>query len=341
MLDRISVSELNLMAQTPEQWLFSLSRPVAIEIPGKDTSRCRVVSVLIHGNEPSGFFAVYEFIKKEVQPVTNLSIVISSIRAAKVPPVFSHRVVPGEFDLNRRFGVLDCHNRVTELARHITEYIRSLCPEVIIDLHNTSGNGPAFSVSISDHPVIRQVATLFSEQMIVTQLNVGSLMEQNFNCPVVTVECGGAEDPVAHRCALDGLLKFSQLSLRTEQSELPMKVYMHPVRVKAVEGVSLTYERQENSDFDLTLLFDIEKFNNNVLPIGASIGWVGRELADCLTAIDDFGYQVVHNFFAVKDNQIIAKQALQIFMATARRDIALSDCLFYVVAVERTACDLK
>ncbi len=332
MLDIIDSQSLKLPAN-PHLWLQQLKHPTVIEIAGEESQRWRVVSVLIHGNEPSGFFAAFEFIKQNIKPRTNMAIIISSVRAARHSPEFTHRYMPGEFDLNRRFGLLNCHDNVTELARQLTEYIRNKCPEHIVDLHNTSGSGPSFAVSISDHESVRKMASLFTRRMVVTQLIVGSLMEQNFNCPVVTIECGGAQDKESHKVAFEGLCAFAQVDNITLLDPGLIELFVHPVRVKAQQGISLDYNEAADNDVDITLRRDIERFNFGITPARTPIAWLNRCMNDCMEVINDQGENVTHQLFEMQDNQLLLKTDLRIFMATGRADIALSDCLFYAVTL--------
>ncbi len=330
MLNILKSQDLTLPA-TPEQWLHELQQPTAIEIIGKQSDQWRVISVLIHGNEPSGFYATYNFLKQGLIPETNLSIIISSVRAARHEPLFTHRYMPGEYDLNRRFGIIDCHDRVTELAIQITEYIRTLSPQFIVDLHNTSGQSPAFCVSISSHPSIHKIASLFTKEIVVTQLVIGSLMEQNFNCPITTIECGGSQNDKSHNVALKGLTGLALVHDINDIDANNMDVYNHPVRVRVHAGISLDYGDQADTDVDITLINKIENLNQDVTTAGSHIGWLDRSLTDCLLAINDHGEDIITHLFHIEDGKLLAQRDIKIFMATRRADIAMDDCLFYVV----------
>ncbi len=326
-------SESIVLPDTPEEWLIQLHDSSVIEVQGKNTDQWRVISTLIHGNEPSGLFAVFKFLHQNVVPETNLAIVISSVCAARQPPFFTQRFISGEFDLNRRFGYFECHDRVTELAKHITEYIRDLCPQFVADLHNTSGNGPAFAVSISDHMDVRKMASVFTSEMVVTQLVVGSLMEQNFNCPIVTIECGGAKEEKSHETAFKGLMALATQRDIFSMDPPNIHVVCHPVRIKAHEGISLCYGVNKTDEMDITLIPDIEKLNYQVTEAGTELAWLDRSLRDCLTAINDHGEEVIEALFEVVAGRLTAKRNLRVFMATERADIALSDCIFYAAIV--------
>lgn len=337
MLNIESAKNLDLPA-SPEAWVQALVHPTVIEIPGKGDvekenllkrKEWRIVTTLLHGNEPSGFKAMFKFLNEGWVPKTNMAFIIASVRAARHETLFTHRFMPGEFDLNRRFGYQETHDRVTELARQITEYIRQRCPQFVVDMHNTSGKGPSFAVSVSDHQDVKKLAMQFTDQMVVTQLVVGSLMEQNFNCPVVTIECGGAVEEKSHAIAYDGLRKLAELQDVFSQPERPLTIYRSPVRIRAHLGISLNYGWVQDEEVDITLVNDIEKYNSEKIQAGTCIGWIDRVLGDCLTAVNDHGEDIISHFFDVVNGQLLVKENVKIFMATSRSDIALSDCLFY------------
>ncbi|MFL0810704.1 MAG: succinylglutamate desuccinylase/aspartoacylase family protein [Agarilytica sp.] len=331
MLKTIRLSELTL-PETPEAWLQTLSSACVIEIPGRDGTSWRVASVLVHGNEPSGFIAAHQFLKRNIVPKTNLALVIGSVRAAKHKPVFTHRQIPGEFDLNRRFGhEKDCHDRVTETARDISHYITSLSPQYVIDLHNTSGSGPAFAVSISDTSQVKKLASLFTPKMVITHLVVGSLMEEDFACPTVTIECGGAGQQDSHNLAFEGLCRFAQFDSLDALDQNRIQCFYHPTRVEIHQGISLDYGTEAAHEVDITLIDNIEALNQHTVKAGTLIGWLERELEDCLLVRNEQGEDKVNDFFTSDNGKLLAKQDLQIFMATHRADIAMSDCLFYAV----------
>ena len=84
----------------------------------------------------------------ESVPETNLVIIIASVEAAKSPPLFSHRQRPGYRDQNRCFHP-PFNDREGQIASAILETLAITKPEALIDIHNTSGSGPSFAVTIS------------------------------------------------------------------------------------------------------------------------------------------------------------------------------------------------
>ncbi len=334
MLEIIQHHDLQL-AQDYQSWLDNISAPYAIEFKVDENLPWRIASVLVHGNEPSGFIATFDFLKKKISPVCNFSIIISSVRAAKWEPKFTHRFVPGEYDLNRRFGVHDAHDTVSELAQHITQYIRSKNPSLIVDFHNTSGDGPPFAVSVKDTEEIQSIAANFTDDMIITHLVVGSLMEQEFQCPVITVECGGAAQSHSHEVALAGLLTLAEqrelISDAQTHSKNTIRRYYHPTRIEAQPELSLSYGNNINPEVNITLINTIEQCNRDIVAENTLLGWLNRPLEDCLVAVSETNAVDINTIFVCEDSALYTRVPIKMFMATPRSDLALSDCLFYVV----------
>src|SRR5678816_135503 len=88
------------IGETPEEFLRILRRPTWIRVAGRDRTRTRAVTTLLHGNEPSGTRALHRFLKESREPATNVLALVASVGAALEPPVFAHRTRPGRRDLN-------------------------------------------------------------------------------------------------------------------------------------------------------------------------------------------------------------------------------------------------
>ena len=79
-------------------FLLSLAATTVIDITGEDTARCRVITSLLHGNEPSGFIAMHRWLvsaAKLPKPTTNIRFILGSPEAASLMPLFSHRYLAG------------------------------------------------------------------------------------------------------------------------------------------------------------------------------------------------------------------------------------------------------
>ncbi len=325
--------ELTLKADY-QQFLLSLDVPTVIDITGEDPHKCRVFVTLLHGNEPSGLIAIHRWLTTsylEAKPETNLRFIICSIEAATANPLFSHRYIDGELDLNRCFGSKLDYGYY-QRANLIEQAIRDVNPEAVIDLHNTSGSGPAFAVSSILSTKGLTLTSFFCDSIILSSIKLGALMEQNFDCPVITVECGGANDEQAHEVAFKGIDDLSKCrSLDNFHQVKPVDIVYKPLRLKLKPHKSLSYSCHNEGYYGVTLISKIEQFNYGSAKQGQLLGWLDEHGLDNLQLINDVDENVIDEYFTVRDNQLVCKTNMRIFMATADKNIAVNDCLFYVV----------
>jgi len=317
-----------------KQFLLSLDVPTIIDITGKDVSRCRVIVTLLHGNEPSGLIASHRWLTAsnlDEKPETNLRFIICSVEAANATPLLSHRFLDGGLDLNRCFGSEYEHGYYKRAAL-IESAINAVTPEAIVDLHNTSGSGPAFAVSPLLSTRGLTLASFFCDSVILSGIHLGALMEQNFNCPVITIECGGANDEQAHEVAFQGIDQLAKcLSLDNCRQRKQVDIVYKPLRLKLKPHKSLSYACHNEGYHGVTLISKIEQFNYGGAREGQLLGWLDEHGLDNLELINETNKNVVSDYFTVRDNQLVCKTNMRIFMATANKNVALSDCLFYIV----------
>ena len=127
------------------QFLEVLGGPACIFLDGDNTDSTRAFVTLLHGNEPSGVMALFRWLKSARRPAVNIVCIVASVTAAMETPLFSNRMLPGTRDLNRCFRP-PFDDEQGQLAEEILEILHMHRPEAVIDMHNTSGSGPAFGV---------------------------------------------------------------------------------------------------------------------------------------------------------------------------------------------------
>ena len=311
------------------EFLQALPGPAAIHLTGRDTSRTRVLVTLSHGNEPSGLEAIHHWLLEGKQPAVNVAILLGGVEAALAEPMFYHRQLPGARDLNRCFNP-PYKDRQGQLAQAMLRHIRDLEPEAVVDLHNTSGSSSAFAVIVGDTPERQALAGLFVARAVITDLRLGSLMEQDFGCPVVTIEAGGSLDETSEVVAQEGVARFFlQEDLFADPD--PVLLLRHPLRLELARHSRIDYADRALHDRDITMRFDIEKFNFEPVNRGSLLGWADEEGLDHLRIGSDYQPHEVAEFFRVEGGNLFPNQHMRLFMATTRPDIAASDCLFYFV----------
>lgn len=328
-------NETNLLEipKTPLAFLRQLSGLCIFDIQGVETNRTRVVTTLIHGNEPSGFIAFHRWLQKKIKPAVNIRFIVCNIEAAQLIPEFSHRYLHEVEDLNRFFTNtaknIEENTDIIERAKQIKQAVSVVSPEAVIDLHNTSGLSPAFGIAINNNDQTLDLISLFTNKVILTGLRVGAIMEQNFTAPIVTIECGGAGQIQSHQLAYTGLSKFVSDTNIFDRHASQVDIHQHPCRVELLPNISVAFGHNHLPTADVTLRADAEQLNNQLTPQGEFIGWYegGGQLP--FTAKNEQGIEQLNTLFSLQNGCIFTKQSLQIFMATTDQDIATNDCLFY------------
>jgi hypothetical protein len=69
-------------------FLHYLQKATAILLTGQDSSKTRAVCTLLHGNEPSGIQAVFDYLKAKKKPRFDTLFIIGSVQAASTNPFF-------------------------------------------------------------------------------------------------------------------------------------------------------------------------------------------------------------------------------------------------------------
>jgi hypothetical protein len=284
-----------------------------------------VIVTLLHGNEPSGLKAIHSLLCDNFVPQVNTKIIIASVVASLTEPVFTHRMLPGKRDLNRCFNH-DEKDLQHMLANAICEEIKACQPEGIVDIHNTSGSGPSFSVSIDSSRQHQAIASYFTHRFIFTDIRLGSIMEQDFGCPIVTIEAGGSQDTEADVTAINGIRAYLSADMLFAQAQ-ELALITHPRRLELCKESSLHYGDHLNPAVDITLRQDIEGFNFGNVVQNTPLGWIKDN--DLHHFHLDAPTQRVDDFFSIVDGMLVTKKHLVLFMITTRVDIAKSDCLLY------------
>ncbi|MDO8861235.1 succinylglutamate desuccinylase/aspartoacylase family protein [Haliea sp. E1-2-M8] len=322
-----------------ESFLRYLGGPASIFLEGLDNSRTRAIVTLLHGNEPSGAMALFRWLKSGRQPAVNTVCIVASVQAALTTPCFSHRMLPGERDLNRCFRP-PFDDEQGRLAEEILEILRLHHPEAVVDMHNTSGTGPAFGVCTHMDRQHDALVSLFTRRMIVTRLNLGALMEiSEHSYPTVTVEVGGRLDDCAHELAWSGLCEYLQRPqvLAGEVTEWGLELLRNPIRLELNPGIGLAYAEQADPAFPVVLRPDIEQLNFGVVQPDVPLGWVNGELRSLFWAQDASGRCAVSRLLRVAAGRLFPAAPLKLFMITTNAAIARSDCLFYAIEQNEAA----
>lgn len=329
--------EPEAVGKTVREFLDLLEGPTHIKLSGQQSTRCRAVATLLHGNEPSGLTAIHHLLAQDIKPVMDIHLFILSVDAAKQGPGFIYRMLPHHKDINRCFKPPYDDSDQDQLALALLNKIKSLDPECLIDVHNTSGSSPSFGVTTFMDEKHDALVSLFSHRMIVTDLSLGALMEiSDALLPTVTIECGGAEDDEANRVAITGLSRYMTLPdiLNQRHGDLTLEFFHHPIRMELTESSAIAYGKTNLLRDGVTLLPSIESYNFGYVTPENQLGFVSGTLKGNLTLRNQDGEQQLHEYFELRDEALFPRRKLKLFMVTTNPEIARNDCLFYVVPAD-------
>jgi len=324
-----------------DAWLDRLPGPLAIRARGRDATRTRLVSGMLHGNEPSGLRAIFHvlrLLRSGERFATDAIFFVGAVEAARLPPRHSHRMLPGRRDLNRCFRppYRDAEGHVAEALLALAFVrARSAPLEAVVDLHNNSGHNPAYGVGVGLDAGRVGVTSLFAERYVASSLSLGSLVEAfPDSVASVTVECGRAGERRADETAIAGLSAFLRAEHlpRIEPASSGMQLLRDPVRVHVRSGLSLAFaERDAAPAVDVTMDVDADRHNFQRLAPGTRIGWVREGAPWPLVALDARGKDVSGQLFAMHDHALVTRRPLVPVMMTTNPSAAREDCLFYAV----------
>ncbi|NMT65050.1 succinylglutamate desuccinylase [Marinobacter orientalis] len=332
-LDHLNNPSPRTLGRSPLEWLERLQKPTVVHVAGCDRSRTRAMATLLHGNEPSGLFALHRWLQEQHTPEVNMLFLLGGVYPAKIPPAFSFRQLPEGLDLNRCFKE-PFQSEEGAIAEAMLAELHKAQPECLLDVHNTSGTGPAFAVTITNDAEHQALTSLYTDRLITTDLRLGALMEYSEQeVPTVTIECGGAQDDQAHHLAYEGLVRYTSRAdvLSLEKAEWDVAVLRNPIRVELAPEATIEYRLEPSGQADLTFPPDIEHRNFGIVSPDEPLGWVGKKGLSILTAISHNRTGNLEQVLRVRGGQIYPAQAIKAFMITTNPVIAKSDCLFYAV----------
>lgn len=321
------------LMDSPEAWLRTLGRATLIRVPGRDRTRTRAVTALLHGDEPSGTRAVHTWLRSGVEPATDVLFYIGSVEAALAGKVWARRMLPGGRDANRCFFP-PWNGEEGARARELLERLEAARPEALIDLHNSSGHSPAYGVGTRADGARLGLTALFADHYMLSDLRLGALIEaaDRFVTGVV-IECGRALDPVADAVALAGLERFVMADeLPFDSPRRAAIAVLHaPVRVKVRPEARLAFGKARSDGADLTLRDDVDRHNLGALAAGTVLGWLGPDAVWPFDARGADGVEISAELFERCEGALRTRCALVPVMMTVSAEAAKNDCLFYAM----------
>ena len=302
-----------------------LQGPTLIHVGGRKR-RPLYVSVLLHGNETTGWETIRALLKRHPggKLPRSLSLFVGNVNAARE----NLRFLDGQPDYNRVWS--GGHGPEYAMAARVIEEMRALDPVACIDIHNTTGTNPHHAcVNLLD-PAHLALASRFGHFVVFAD-KPPSVETRAFGefCPAVVIECGMPKRPGG----VEHALAYLEDSLARDGLD---QVHLHPgdidlfhtaAVVEIPEEVSFGFG--DGSDFDL--LPDLDQLNFNELPAGTILGNVRPNSNVRLRVTGSGERDLSARYFTVEEGQMVTAVPVMPGLISTDARIVRQDCLCYLM----------
>jgi hypothetical protein len=305
-----------------------LPGPTLIHLPGRD-ERALFASVLVHGNEVTGFDAVRHVLRRNGQRTLPraLSLFVGNVAAAAA----SVRTLPEQNDYNRVWpGTVLTDAPEARLMAEVVDAMRERQPFASIDIHNNTGLNPHYACVSRLEPPYLHLARLFSRLVVYFRRPVGvQSIAMSAICPAVTVECGhsGTHDGISHAAefieACLHLSEFPEQSPARHDIELLETVAI----VRVPSHLSMSFD---GSNADIRFREDLDHLNFSAVPAGTVFGHVASPGVR-LEILPGHDRGALCEWFDYREGDIRLTRAALPAMLTRDTAAIRHDCLCYLM----------
>jgi hypothetical protein len=306
-----------------------LPGPALIHLPGRRQPPL-FVSVLLHGNEDTGWLAAQSILRKyESDELPRaLSLFIGNVEAARS----GQRRLDGQPDYNRVWpGSEESHPAELAMMQQVVDTMRARGVFASLDIHNNTGLNPHYACVNRLDQAFLHLATLFS-RIVVYFIRPRGVQSAAFAglCPSVTVECGKPGKPGSVEHAAEFIEACLHLSEFPAHSVAPHDIDLfHTVAtVKVPEQVSFGFN---TPDADIDFVPELDHFNFRELERDNLLGRMRQGCSARLQALDEAGEDIGDRLFDYRQGEITLRQRLMPAMLTRDERVIRQDCLCYLM----------
>lgn len=285
------------------------------------------VSVLLHGNEDTGWLAIRELLARyrgHGLP-RSLSVLVGNVAAAR----HRKRRLDGQPDFNRVWAGGDTLEHA--MARQVLDEMRRRRVFAAVDIHNNTGINPHYACVNALDPRYLQLATLFGRTVVyfIRPETVCSMAFADL-CPAVTLESGQPGQPHGTEHALNFVESCLRLSAVPDHPVAghDMDLYHTVAVVKVREGVDFSFQKGTGT---VWFVPDLDHLNFSELPAGTPLGGVREGAGLPLEVTDENGDDVAQRYLEVVDGEIVTRVPIMPSMLTLDENIIRQDCVGYVM----------
>lgn len=318
------------LLDVPVEGLYELlGGPTLIHLPGREPAPL-FVSVLLHGNESTGFYALQALLRdyRSRELPRALSLFIGNVAAASK----GRRYLDTQPDYNRIWpGTEDADLPEVRMMRQLVEIMAARQAFASVDLHNNTGINPHYACINRVDNRFLHLAALFSRTVVyfIRPLGVQS-MAMSGVCPAVTIECGkpGQKYGTEHaRDYIDACLHLHEIPEHPVASH-DVDLFHTVATVKIPPEVSFGFG---DVDTDLRLVGDLDHLNFRELPADTVLGSVCKGAEPQLNVCDDNGMEVFDRYFYYDNQSLLTSRSFMPSMFTLDEMIIRQDCLGYLM----------
>ena len=263
------------------------------------------VSVLLHGNETSGWDAVRRLADKISG--TSVLLFVGNVEAARR----DIRSIPGGLDFNRVWEGGETPEAA--IAEKVTAFVAAARPYLAVDIHNNTGDNPPYAVVTDTRPATLSVARAFARRALLTAQPDGFLSRRFASfCTAVTVEVGMPGDVASTERATSFLSRLLTSATAPDDHPADLALFETTARVLLADGAVI-----EPS---------VQRFNFRSAPAGTALTRSGP-----LVAEDAGGDDVTDAHLAHVNGAMVLKRDTHVAMYTGSEESARLDCLCYLL----------
>lgn len=317
------------LLDTPVENLHQLiPQPALFHLPGK-RSDTLFISVLLHGNEPTGFLALQRLLQKYHRQTLPrpVSIFFGNTQAARL----NLRRLDGQPDFNRVWpGTTLPESPERQVTEQIVAAMRQRKLFASIDIHNNTGLNPHYAcVNKLDNDFL-QLGALFGRLLVHFTHPKGtqSAAFAEF-CPAVTLECGrpGQEYGTEHAFELlDSCLHLAEIPSHPVAKQ-DIDIYHTAAQVTIADDATFSFSEETA---DLFLNHDLERMNFTDISAGTVLGKTNHSRLPVI-AKNEQGEDVTSRFFSNDAQRLILNRPAMPSMLTLDERVIRQDCLCYLM----------
>lgn len=306
-----------------------LGGPTIIHLQG-EMSPPLFISVLLHGNETSGWDGLRRYLKDTPSLMRDLTIFIGNTEAAAE----GMRALSTQPDFNRIWR--NAEGMGGAVASAVQAAIADQTFFASVDLHNNTGHNPHYSVVTDLEPHNLGLAYLFSDKAVYVE-EPDTVLTRVFTgrCPAVALEVGPVGDPRCVDRVIDFIARCMGLEVVPEARPDLFNLFRTRVRVHIQENVPFSFEGDAESDSldegiaPLVLTGGVEAVNFHELRGGTVFGSSTLGVDRVFRVLDVDHRDVTSTYFEHDGQDIVLKESVIPAMYTTDPYVVRQDCLCY------------